>query len=348
MPKKQMPLSKQNSFKIKAIAISAVIILHTLSLFPESIYTSSPYRLLFITINQVCRFSVPAFLILSGYGLSQKYFHQNISPINFLKSRIKKLFPLYFVWSVIFLITFQISNTWFYNDINVWKNILWGNTDYHLYFIPLIFQFYLIFSFLPKIKKKHRLLTLALTSGGIQAIWFLLIRIFSTRTADYHNFLINDQLQYRLSINWIFYFLFGSLLARINLKKMQKNKVFKSILILLTFSSLFWTIYDTRKILKKTNNIIYATSFIRLPIIIYATGATLILIFYSRQILNKKIFKYNFLKLIGKYSYIIYLSHTLLLRILQGVITGIPRLSTIAIGTILFSTGIVISKGILS
>ncbi len=348
MSEKQIPLSKQNSYKIKAIAISAVIILHTLSLFPESIYTSSPFRLLFITINQVCRFSVPAFLILSGYGLSQKYLHPNLSPTKFLQSRIKKLFPHYFIWSVIFLITFQISNTWFYKDINVGKNIFWGNSDYHLYFIPLIFQFYLIFSFLPKIKKNYRLLTLVLASGGIQAIWFLLIRIFSTRTADYHNFLINDQLQYRLLINWIFYFLFGTLLASINLKKIQENKIFKFILIPLTFSSLFWTIFDTHKILNKTKNIIYATSFIRLPIIIYATGATLILIFYSRKIFTKKIFKYDFLKLIGKYSYIIYLSHTLLLRILQGIITGTPRLSTIAIGTVLFSTGVVISKGILS
>ncbi len=335
-------LSKQNTLKLKAIAITAVVILHILSLFPSSIYISHQYRWLFILVNQMCRFSVPTFLILSGYGLSQKYLHQNLAPTLFLKARAKKLIPSYFLWSIIFIIIFQISNSWFYEDINFWKNIFWGNADYHLYFIPLIFQFYLIFSFLPKIKKKYQLLTLVLISGGIQAAWFLLIRASFTGKAIPTNF-NNDQLQYRLGINWIFYFLFGVFLANLNLKKLLEVKIIKSILAITTIFSLSWAIHDSCNIISQTNNIIYATSFIRLPIIIYATGATLIMILYGKNLL-----KFNLLKLIGKYSYIIYLSHTLLLRIIQGIITGGPRPSRIAIGTVLFSTGVIISRHLLS
>jgi probable poly-beta-1,6-N-acetyl-D-glucosamine export protein len=348
MSKNQTTLSKQNSFKIKAIAIIAVIILHILSLFPKSIYTSNPYRSLFISINQICRFCVPMFLIISGYGLSRKYFNRDLSPINFLKSRIKKLLPLYFLWSAIFLIISKISNTWSYGSINLWENIFLGNTDYHLYFIPLIFQFYLLFALLPKNKKKYRLLIMVLGSGVIQIIWFLLIRGFFINKSNYTNFIANDQLQYRLLINWIFYFLFGISLAKFNFKKIQKVKIFKLTLVLISFLSLSWSIYDAHKILNQTNNIIYATSFIRPPIIIYTIGTALIMIFYNRQIFDQKILKYKFLLLIGKHSYIIYLSHTLLLRVLQGIITGTPRPSIIAIGSILFSTGVAISKHLLA
>lgn len=342
--KKVTGLSKIITLRIKAVAITAVIFLHTLTLFPDSIYTSNYFKLLFITLNQTARFCVPLFLALSGYGLSKKYGSKKLSPKKFLLKRIKKLIPLYFLWSIIFLIIFYISNSWFYSDANWLRSFFWGETDYHLYFIPLIFQFYFLFVFFPKIKKRQRLLTLTIIIGGIQALWLLLIRTSSLQQVSFTDFLTDDQLQYRLFTNWLFYFLFGGVLARFNLSKIRKIKYLKKILVVITLFGLTWAVYDSQVIIEKTNNIIYATSFTRLPVFIYSTGLIAILIIYGKKIFDRQTLKTPILASIGRHSYLIYLSHTLLLRILEGVFTGKPRMSTIALGTALFSTGVFLSK----
>ncbi len=338
-------VEKEMGLLAKGLAILAVVLLHSLSLFPDSIYTSSDFKFVFILINQATRFSVPLFLALSGFGLTRKYLHTNISIITFMKKRIKKLLPLYLFWSVILFIIFSISNTWFLGNNNLWQGILMGNIDYHLYFVPLIFQFYLLFSFFPTELSKRKIFSLLLITGVLQILLFFGMKILPQYTkGSLVEFTMNDQIQYRILINWSFYFILGIFLARINLNKIRSHRLYGPSLLTILMASLAWTVYEAQQLINSTNNIVFATSFTRPAVFFYATTLILSIIIYGPVMLQTFKLDLPILQKIGKNSFIIYLSHTLVLRIVQGLITNGPRLSTITLAGVLWLSGTIISS----
>jgi probable poly-beta-1,6-N-acetyl-D-glucosamine export protein len=329
----------------KAIAILAVVFLHFLSsLFSQTIYTQSDYRLVFIILNQICRFSVPLFLALSGFGLARKYQSQTLSIKGFIVDRAKKLLPAYLIWSLILAAAFKISNTWYRGGVNFWSGILFGEVDYHLYFVPLIFQLYLFFLFLPAIKSRRRLFLLLAGAGLIQAAWFSLIRWSPENgTTSLSDFLLDDQSQYRLLGNWLFYFLLGYFLARVNLIAACAGRRIRSLFGVMALGGLTWAIYDSWRLIVRTGDVIYATSFTRLPVLFYATGFIGLSLICGPSLLGPRILNWRPLRFIGQHSYLIYLSHTLILRIIKGLITGGSQPSTLTAVVILVSAGVIFS-----
>jgi probable poly-beta-1,6-N-acetyl-D-glucosamine export protein len=333
----------------KGLAILAVIFLHSLSSFlSQTIYAQSKYQLFFIGLNQICRFSVPLFLALSGFGLARKYQKQTFLAKKFIADRAKKLLPLYLVWSFILMIIFNISRTWYGEGISFWPGILTGQIDYHLYFVPLIFQFYLFFLFLPTIKNRYHLFLLLIGVGLVQIGWLSLVR-FWPNFANYNlnKFFLDDQRQYRLLTNWLFYFVFGYFLAQINLTKASSNKKIKNFLEILTAVGFFWAIYDSHLLIEKTGNVIYSTGFNRLPIFFYAIGFIGWVIIFGPN-LNRKILNFWPLSFLGRHSYLIYLSHTLILRTIEGLLVNDQRLSTLTTAVVLVSAGIFLSRSVSS
>ncbi len=335
----------QTSQIAKAVSILAVILLHSLSsLFPSTIYTDSNLCFVFIFLNQAARFSVPLFLALSGFGLGRKYQNQKLHIKRYLKRKIIKLLPLYLLWSAILIVIFKFSETWQESNLNIWRNILSGRTDYHLYFVPLIFQLYLIFLILPKLKRHRHHLVLLLLSGLFQAVYFFAIRTSSLQNIPSNKYLLNDQIQYRLISNWIFYFLLGAFMSRFNLDLFRSFRRLKYLIILLIAGGLSWSTYDSYFLLTATQNIVYSTSFIRLPVMVYATGVISAVLLYSNSLFNQSILNSRFLQSIGKHSYAIFLSHTLILRIIESMITGDVTISSLAFATLLLAGGLSIGR----
>ena len=126
---------------LRGMAILGVVIGHISA---ETLYAE--ITLLGLFFNQLIRFAVPVFIFLSGMGLSlsrkpiQGYLH-------FLWYRLRKLLPLYSLWSIIYLLV---------DDVNgpslalgrIGGALISGGAAYHLYFIPLILQFYMAFPLL--------------------------------------------------------------------------------------------------------------------------------------------------------------------------------------------------------
>ena len=98
-------ISLQKCNFIKGLAILAVILVHVLSYLP-GIYTG-PRQFFFISLDQLTRFCLPAFFILSGYGLASKYTQQQINYFKFLKERVAKLLPLYLIWSLVSILVIK-------------------------------------------------------------------------------------------------------------------------------------------------------------------------------------------------------------------------------------------------
>ncbi len=336
---------KQATLIAKGLAILAVVAVHALALYPDSIYTTSDNRLFFIFINQFSRFSVPLFLAVSGFGLARKYQHKNVENKQFIWTRIAKLLPQYLLWSVILFGVLYFGSAWNLDgDSRFLERLLHGNVDYHLYFVPLIFQFYLLFSVvLSRIKSRKQLAVLVAASGILQIGWFLLLRYVTEAKVPGISPLINDQLQYRQLISWTFYFLLGIFLAQFNLNKIRAIKTASLGILLVTVLGLAWSVSDSITLVEQTGRIVYATSFVRLPVFIYATGVIAAIIIYGPIFLNFKKSLRGAMIAVGKYSYVIYLSHTLFLRIIEGFMSSGPYSLTLINATLLFAVGIALS-----
>lgn len=111
--------------------------------------------------NQVVRFAVPMFIIISGYLL---YFQDMISArrepvVLFYRKRFGKILWPYVLWTLFYsLVTQYMLHTWPDGLLlltAVGKHLLWGTGAYHLYFMVIIIQCYLLYPLLKAWIQKH-------------------------------------------------------------------------------------------------------------------------------------------------------------------------------------------------
>ncbi len=311
--------SKYGVVIAKGIAILAVITVHTLASLPSTIYTSLEQLDLAVAIDQLTRFSVPVFVALSGYALSKKYEHDKLSVIPFYWSRIKKLLPLYLLWSAISIWVLSFSQTWSSGGLSnsIWLRLLRGEADYQFYFVPMILQLYAIFPLIRKIVLKYPILSVL----GAMSLQLLAFWVFAKQLTHQLELPFNasDQRHYLLFVSWLGYFVIGMVWALWESKK-HLARFFPLWLCGAVTLYLITTWYGVSQI-KLGLDPILALRFTRPEVVVYATSV--ILLFLSTK--DKFI---SFSKILqpvywaGKHSYLLFLSHTLLLRIVFGYREG--------------------------
>lgn len=132
---------------LRVVAILAVLLIHTTTRTLEASHYNLNAFPLSIFLNQIARFAVPMFFMISGFVLELNY-DGNTSFWQYLKKRFSRIFIPYLFWSgVYYLFVYKVHSTGFFQDI------LTGNASYQLYFIPSLLIFYLIFPLLHKIYK---------------------------------------------------------------------------------------------------------------------------------------------------------------------------------------------------
>ena len=120
---------------IRALAIVSVVITHAgFSAFGDR-------RILFVSIDTLQLFCVPAFLILSGVFLTNKLENQN-NPTLILKKRLSKIIPPYLFWSVALYILNNLGDLKKFDLIALIRDILTGSVVPPYYFIVVIIQCY--------------------------------------------------------------------------------------------------------------------------------------------------------------------------------------------------------------
>lgn len=137
---------------LRGWAIVGVLIIHATG--PTISHISQPTLSLYsaILFNQLARFCVPMFFFLSGYLYARKFIGQ-VNYSDFIGRRIKSIGIPYLVWSFIYLsmrvVTGDIPASGLSPQVII--GVLIKGTSYgHLYFIPAIFQFYILLPFLLK------------------------------------------------------------------------------------------------------------------------------------------------------------------------------------------------------
>lgn len=162
--------------------------------------------------NQMARFGTPLFAFLSGFLLYNQLKNGRFKLSNFLKSRCTKIVLPFLIWSVIYVCVKRYDDQITLPHVDQPEEVkqflytfLTGGTYYHLYFIALVLQFYILFPFLRFISSKNSLIILTVIS-------FLLNYFFVQFPIDFGTGFVHEFINSKVFIlHWIFYFILGGL-----------------------------------------------------------------------------------------------------------------------------------------
>lgn len=282
----------------------AVVVLHTASPLLFRVKDASINDWLAADVyNALVRFCVPVFVMITGALLLQREYELG----DFLKRRFGRLIPPFIFWSLIY-IGYKLYNEEIELSNNIWPNIklvlqqLQTGSYYHLWYVYLLMGLYL---FIPVISKFVRNATekeLLYFLG----IWFLTmiwgkpyLTIFDPGI-DLHNF-----------TGYIGYLVLGYYLA-------YKPFKFKNIASIATLVFILCTLLitsGTYSLLLKNRNL--STFFYEpiSPFILTLSASAFLMARFIKVELNPVV--NNIVSDIGKYTLGLYLSHALILNLLE-------------------------------
>lgn len=280
---------------IRAVAIIAVVFIHvSATMLYRSDVNSSIYKIVII-INQFSRFSVPAFILISGMGLTLSN-KKELGYFAFIGSRFSRIIPQYILWCLIYI----YLTTKYFQPYNVIYDMIYGKVFYHFYYVPLIVEFYLIYPFVYRFigKKRGLLISFLITFG---------IFIYS------HYYVMSEDMKWFLErknlLDWIFYFSFGAFIGE-NLEKfLWMVRKCRGIIYVLFFLSTYLMLQETFTSIRIGKDIDYATTFLRPTVLAYSIF--IVIFIFSIQWKENSLIKP--ISYISKNSYFIYLSHAIIL-----------------------------------
>lgn len=304
------PLSYSYLSSLRSYAIIAVLIIHVLWLWGWGVFYNPTTRLPAVILDQLFRYCVPLFVTISGYTLMLGYGQGNFPFLKFFSRRILKILPLYLLWSAIYLIqgyilSGQISHIaqLFNQPINLLLLLIKGQVYYHLYFVPLIVQLYLLFPILRFFinRQPHITLTLGIIAQTAFYLFLVLGKTFHSPdlifNSDYH--------QYVIFISFLGYFILGMYLAKF---KFQNNRF----LTLTTLTGLIVSITESYLSITDGASPLMSTTYTRVSMMLLLVP--LMIILFQTNIFAK--FTPQWLVWLGNQSYLIFLAHAAFLRVL--------------------------------
>ena len=303
---------------LRVLACLAVMVIHVTSAF---IYNDSGVTLWGMNpafmLNQAARFSVPLFLLLSGFSLgigrSQSYG-------TFLKTRCRKVLVPYVLWVLVYEgYNVALAGMPRPNSRDFLAHLVAGSSAPHPYFIPLLFQFYLLYPLLKKWVDRNPaaafLWSLAITLGiqGLHSLDGLGILSLPLTT-----WLL------RTGVGWSFYFVGGMCLQKIGWKgRSQEGKPLPLTLIFLGFALLYaaWSFHTGLLDSMKPELMLYT-------LLVFLWGGTLWPAIQCRPVTTLVSF-------LSRHSMGIYFNHVLILCLLRYV----PRFSLGMSGMVMLFLG---------
>lgn len=314
---------------LRGIAILAVIGIHvtstTLQLYGNNVLHPNIDILTNQFINQFLRFATPLFLLLSGATLTLSHLRHLLTFPLFLKKRFLRVLIPYVAWSIILgIVVYQLNIQNHLTDVI--KNIFYGTADYHLYFIVLILQFYVLFPFLFSLLQKMTNVHSIRLVGSILLIQMLLLMWYMW-TSRLGNAIPGD-IAFRLFPFWFIYFLVGIMCGFLfeSISRVISKIILWKLLVWMFLGALLLMI-EIRLFMVQYFE---AINFLRPSVVVYTLISGITLFRLSQSLVNVRsnflVHLRHRLLLIGKYSFSMYLVHTLVLRWIFAII-GIQNLS---------------------
>jgi surface polysaccharide O-acyltransferase-like enzyme len=191
----------------KGCSIIGVILIHGTSQAVTKLPVSELFHHICLWINKWGNFSVPSFIMLSSLVLV--YQHDTTLSVNeiilFLSKRIKYIFIPYILWSIGYFYINNHFSSGIYNYLTgLVLSIVQGTANYHLYFIILIMQYYLLLPILIWFLRKLEL----------PKIYLLIAAVIIPTIADlFYNFLNFSFDKSSICITYFDAYLIGALIG---------------------------------------------------------------------------------------------------------------------------------------
>lgn len=274
-----------------------------------------------IVVNQLARFCVPVFFLISGVLYGILYDDKEIVYKSFISRRFVNIFIPYTVWSLIYLFLNCFTGEMGCGDLSeIALNYLTGNSYGHLYFIPAIFQFYLSLPLLLLIVRK-------INTKSLFCLFWVVVCIFVIMIYRYRIINLNSStsVYYLFESYWFFWWFVFAILGLqfkfyINWFSLDGKYILYFIAVL--FVMVFIMFQEVRASLVNGGmyNLFFVSSkievsvgFLRPTAFFYALMCCVL--GFHLIVANKLPF-FKLLSSVGKYSFGIYLAHPLVNKLL--------------------------------
>lgn len=289
----------------RGIAIIAVVAIHAI-----------PWKLsrceIYLSYRQMLNFAVPSFIFMSGYWMAKKT--EGITGancINFLRKRLLRVMIPFLFWSLVYF-GYAVAKM---HDINVAQMPLMfftGTYTYHLYFVVVIAQLYILTVPLNFIDSRPYgfISILMLNMVGLLIIYHFCLSGYWHTYADFHK--INSPFY-----EWIIFYYIGLKLGNVDDKRYIPRNIhvfiMHALLIAMVISMMEAIIISKFKHGEMSDSALKFSSFI------YSTC-----IIFCFLVLRERLQTWpRFLVILGEYSFGIYLVHGIVLRGLVRVVHNV-------------------------
>ncbi|MBF0300579.1 MAG: acyltransferase [Oligoflexia bacterium] len=258
---------------LKGIGMLAVLIIHVTYIYKDDLTfynTDNVYYYVNNLVNNLTRFTIPFFLLISGV-LLKPFIMQKKEIVDFYRKKLLRLIPPY--------ILCVIAIHWDRPIAEIWSLGITGQADVPFYFMLVLFQCYFLYPLLVYLRK-------------YVSVTMYLLLIISVVSAIFPTFWSAHDVP--LCLKYIFFFAYGAYSREyfLNYKK-ERNKDFWLWVICIVYYVVYCLIFS---------NYYYNTRF-------FWGLATFHMVFYFRDsILKWKIFT-KFFNFIGRFSLWIFLIH---------------------------------------
>lgn len=286
---------------LRAITCLCVVLIHVTAnyLFLDTAGTVT--KMGFFFVNRAVVFVVPAFIFISGFILAQRYQNREFAFFPFLKKRLKYILLPYLGWTLFYYLLFVSQNIYDFSLRFFLKSILLGDMVYHLYFVVIIVQFYLLFGVFRWLFQKY--------SAHVLMAIFLLMNILFMK---YVHFQYVD----RFFLQYICFFAFGIYFS-INYQLISskicyyRSKLAVAYVLMAIFMA--WQFYSIMILKEDYNGFLYNLSWLAFSLLAIVFLYSIAVSLQKSKLTALK----NFLYRVSGGSYLIYLSHPLMLMVAQ-------------------------------
>lgn len=139
---------------MKIVAAIAVIIIHVTAGPSTKLPIGSFNHMAAVFLNAWTLFAVPCFIILSGLAMSLGYHEKAIEYVSFVSRRCRVVLIPYLIWAFAYYGLYLVMGIRTFSWSGFAIAIGLGKANYHLYFVPIILQLYLLYPVLRAIVKK--------------------------------------------------------------------------------------------------------------------------------------------------------------------------------------------------
>ena len=163
---------------VRMLATYSVVIVHVSAMALEGYVQGSPVPVMMILLNRLLKFTTPVFVFLAATLVCEKYKKEIFKFMPFIKGRFKRILLPYVLVSLIYTLGVSVVSGKSSGITDYLEQLFFGSAQYHLYFIPIIIQLYILTPVFLWLKKYVNKYALIIISAGLN-IYVALYIVFT-------------------------------------------------------------------------------------------------------------------------------------------------------------------------